>query len=138
MFRLLAIRSLVFPFLKLVWRLFLDKRVPAFTKIIPILAIAYIFTPYDFIGDRIPILGQFDDLIVTGLLFLLFIAASPKDVLADQTLGRKLRDLQKQAGFGGESDQRDQQNSDDGKTVSADFKYVDDESSEEDSPKSDK
>ena len=138
MFRLLAIRSLVFPFLKLVWRLFLDKRVPAFTKIIPILAIAYIFTPYDFIGDRIPILGQFDDLIVTGILFLLFIAASPKDVLADQTLGRKLRDLQKQAGFGGESDQRDQQSSDDAKTVSADFKYVDDESSEEDSPKSDK
>ncbi|HCI86725.1 MAG TPA: hypothetical protein DHV68_07750 [Dehalococcoidia bacterium] len=131
MFRLLAIRSLVFPFLKLVWRLFIDKRVPAFTKIIPILAIAYIFTPYDIIGDRIPILGQFDDLIVTGLLFLSFIAASPKDVLADQTLGRKLRDMQKQAGFS--DPPRSGRYTNDRKTVKADFKYVKDDSPEEES-----
>ena len=131
MFRLLAIRSLVFPFLKLVWRLFIDKRVPAFTKIIPILAIAYIFTPYDIIGDRIPILGQFDDLIVTGLLFLLFIAASPKNVLADQTLGRKLRDMQKQAGFS--DPPRSGRYTNDRKTVKADFKYVEDDSPEEES-----
>lgn len=137
MFRLLAIRSLVFPFLKLVWRLFIDKRVPPFTKIIPILAIAYIFTPYDIIGDRIPILGQFDDLIVTGLLFLLFIAASPKDVLADQTLGRKLRDMQKQAGFS-DPPRSGRYTTNDGKTVKADFKYVEDDSPEEESSTPDK
>tara|TARA_Y100001936_G_scaffold248233_2_gene295650 strand:+ start:2219 stop:2569 length:351 start_codon:yes stop_codon:yes gene_type:complete len=111
--------------------LFIDKRVPAFTKIIPILAIAYIFTPYDIIGDRIPILGQFDDLIVTGLLFLSFIAASPKDVLADQTLGRKLRDMQKQAGFS--DPPRSGRYTNDRKTVKADFKYVKDDSPEEES-----
>ena len=101
----------------------LDKRVPPFTKIIPILAIAYVVSPYDVIADRIPLLGQFDDLIVTTILFLVFIAASPNHVIADQTIGRKLRDLQKQKGFGQES----YQESSDGKTVDADFKYVDDE-----------
>jgi uncharacterized membrane protein YkvA (DUF1232 family) len=105
----------------------LDKRVPPFTKIIPILAIAYIVSPYDIIADRIPLLGQFDDLIVTTILFLVFIAASPNHVIADQTIGRKLRDLQKQQGFGQDFGQAPEQDSADGKTVDADFKYVDDE-----------
>jgi uncharacterized membrane protein YkvA (DUF1232 family) len=109
----------------------LDKRVPAFTKIIPIIAIVYIVSPYDIIADRIPLLGQFDDLIVTTILFLVFIAASPNHVIADQTIGRKLRDLQKQQGFGQEPDQ----DSADGKTVDADFKYVDDEDEPDNEPK---
>lgn len=127
MFRLLAIRSLVFPFLKLVWRLLLDKRVPLFTKIIPFLAIIYIVSPFDFIADRIPVLGQFDDLIVTGILLLVFIAASPKEVVADQTIGRKLRDLQKQAGFG----QPPKDDSTGGKTIDAEFKYVDEDENDD-------
>ncbi len=127
MFRLLAIRSLVFPFLKLVWRLLLDKRVPLFTKIIPLLAVVYIVSPFDFIADRIPMLGQFDDLIVTGILFLLFIAASPKEVVADQTIGRKLRDLQRQQGGGEQADE----NSSKGKTINSEFKYIDDEDEDE-------
>jgi|APSaa5957512493_1039668.scaffolds.fasta_scaffold23786_2 uncharacterized membrane protein YkvA (DUF1232 family) len=148
MFRLLPIRSLVIPFLKLVWRLFIDKRVSPFTKIIPLLAIAYIALPYDVIADRIPLLGQFDDLIVTTILFLVFIAASPNHVIADQTIGRKLRDLQKQQGFdpdqfdpsqfdpsqfGQRPGQRpgESPNQPNGNTVDAEFKYVDDEELEE-------
>ncbi len=109
----------------------LDKRVPLFTKIIPIIAIVYIVSPYDIIADRIPLLGQFDDLIVTTILFLVFIAASPNHVIADQTIGRKLRDLQKQQGFG----QEPEQDSSDGKTFNADFKYVDDEDEPDDEQK---
>ena len=75
MFRMLPIFSLVIPFLKLVWRLILDRRVPLFTKIIPLLALAYLVSPYDIVADFIPILGQFDDLIVVGLLLFLFAAA---------------------------------------------------------------
>ncbi len=115
MFRLLAIRSVIFPFLRLVWRLLLDKRVSVFTKIIPLLAIIYLVSPYDLVGDRIPILGQFDDLIVVGFLFLLFVAASPAHVVADLTIGKKIRDLQKQQG------------QDEGKTVDAEIKYIEDE-----------
>ncbi len=115
MFRLLAIRSVIFPFLRLVWRLLLDKRVSVFTKIIPLLAIIYLVSPYDLVGDRIPILGQFDDLIVVGFLFLLFVAASPAHVVADLTIGKKIRDLQKQ------------QDEDEGKTVDAEIRYIEDE-----------
>lgn len=105
----------------------LDKRVPLFTKIIPLLAVVYIVSPFDFIADRIPMLGQFDDLIVTGILFLLFIAASPKEVVADQTIGRKLRDLQRQQGGGEQADE----NSSKGKTINSEFKYIDDEDEDE-------
>ncbi len=131
MFRLLPIRSLVFPFLKLVWRLFLDRRVPAFTKIIPLLAIVYIVSPYDIIGDRIPLLGQFDDLIVTTILLLLFIAASPNHVVADQTIGKKLRDLQKRQ----ESGHDPNDDSSPGKTIDAEFRYVEDDDEGNDSEK---
>ena len=123
MFRLLPIRSLVIPFLKLVWRLFIDKRVPTFTKIIPLLALAYVISPYDIIGDRIPLLGQLDDVIVVGVLFLLFIAAAPSHVVADQTIGRKLRDLQKQHGNDPAQDQKDPN----GKTVDAEIRFIPDD-----------
>ena len=113
MFRLLAIRSVIFPFLKLVWRLLLDRRVSVFTKIIPLLAVIYLVSPYDLVGDRIPVLGQFDDLIVVGFLLFLFIAASPADVVADLTIGRKLRDLQA----------RQSQKPQD-KTVDAEIRYI--------------
>lgn len=116
MFRLLAIRSVIFPFLKLVWRLLLDKRVSVFTKIIPLLAVIYLVSPYDFIGDRIPVLGQFDDLIVVGFLLFLFVAASPAEVVTDLTIGRKLRDMQAKS-------KADKQ----GKTVDTEIRYIDDE-----------
>jgi len=121
MFRLLPIRSLVIPFLKLVWRLFTDKRVPTFTKIIPLLALAYVISPYDIIGDRIPVLGQLDDVIVVGVLFLLFIAASPNHVVADQTMGKKLRDLQKQQGNDPDRE------GDKGETVDAEIRFIPDD-----------
>ena len=47
MFRLLALRSVIFPFLRLVWRLLRDRRVSVFTKIIPLLALIYLLSPYD-------------------------------------------------------------------------------------------
>ena len=125
MFRLLPIRSLVIPFLKLVWRLFIDKRVPTFTKIIPLLALAYVVSPYDIVGDRIPLLGQLDDVIVVGILFLLFIAASPNHVVADQTIGRKLRDLQKQQGHDPDLEGTT------GKIVDAEIRFVSDDPDDE-------
>ena len=119
MFRLLAIRSVIFPFLRLVWRLLRDRRVSVFTKIIPLFALIYLVSPYDLVGDRIPILGQFDDLIVVGFLLFLFIAASPAEVVADLTIGKKIRDM------------KAQQEKKDGKTVDAEIRYIDDEDEDE-------
>jgi uncharacterized membrane protein YkvA (DUF1232 family) len=121
MFRLLPILYIVVPFLKLVWRLLRDRRVPLFTKIIPVIAFLYLAWPTDVIKDFIPILGHLDDLIVVSLLLLLFIAASPGQVVADQTIGKKLRDLQRQYG------QDEKKEPSQAKTVEAEIRYVEDD-----------
>ena len=79
--------------------------------------------PNDIIRDFIPILGHFDDLIVVSLLLLLFVAAAPGRIVADQTLGKKLRDLKQQYG---------QSEPHEGKTVEAEIKYVDDDDENQD------
>ena len=124
MFRLLPILYIVIPFLKLVWRLLRDRRVPLFTKIIPVIAFLYLAWPTDIIKDFIPILGHLDDLIVVSLLLLLFIAASPGQVVADQTIGKKLRDLQRQYG------QDEKKEPSQAKTVEAEIRYVEDDDDE--------
>ena len=124
MFRLLPILYIVVPFLKLVWRLLRDRRVPLFTKIIPVIAFLYLAWPTDVIKDFIPILGHLDDLIVVTLLLLLFIAASPGQVVADQTIGKKLRDLQRQYG------QDEKKEPSQAKTVEAEIRYVEDDDDE--------
>lgn len=124
MFRLLPILYIVVPFLKLVWRLLRDRRVPLFTKIIPVIAFLYLAWPTDVIKDFIPILGHLDDLIVVSLLLLLFIAASPGQVVADQTIGKKLRDLQRQYG------QDEKKEPSQAKTVEAEIRYVEDDDDE--------
>ncbi len=123
MFRLLPIFSLVIPFIKLVWRLLRDRRVPVFTKVIPLLALIYLVSPYDIVADFIPILGQFDDLIVVGLLLFLFVAASPGYVVADLTIGKKIRDLQNQQG--------QKQGDPRAKTVDAKIRYIDEDPDED-------
>ena len=124
MFRLLPILYIVVPFLKLVWRLLRDRRVPLFTKIIPVIAFLYLAWPTDIIKDFIPILGHLDDLIVVSLLLLLFIAASPGQVVADQTIGKKLRDLQRQYG------QDEKKEPSQAKTVEAEIRYVEEDDDE--------
>ena len=124
MFRLLPILYIVVPFLKLVWRLLRDRRVPLFTKIIPVIAFLYLAWPTDVIKDFIPILGHLDDLIIVSLLLLLFIAASPGQVVADQTIGKKLRDLQRQYG------QDEKKDPSKAKTVEAEIRYVEDDDDE--------
>ena len=125
MFRLLPILYIVVPFLKLVWRLLRDRRVPLFTKIIPVIAFLYLAWPTDVIKDFIPILGHLDDLIVVSLLLLLFIAASPGQVVADQTIGKKLRDLQRQYG------QDEKKEPSQAKTVEAEIRYVEEADDDE-------
>lgn len=104
------------------WRLLRDRRVPTFTKIIPALAVVYLVSPYDLVGDRIPLLGQFDDLIVVTVLLMLFVVACPGEVVADLTIGRKLRDMQDQ--------QTGQQPGSKKKTVDAEIRYLDEDEDE--------
>jgi uncharacterized membrane protein YkvA (DUF1232 family) len=67
--------------LKLAWRLIRDPLVPAWTKLIPLGALGYVFLPIDLIPDVIPLLGQADDLTVILLGLSLFIRACPQAVV---------------------------------------------------------
>ncbi len=46
----------------LTWQLLRDPRVPLWTKVIPVAAIAYVLSPLDLIPDFLIGLGQLDDL----------------------------------------------------------------------------
>jgi uncharacterized membrane protein YkvA (DUF1232 family) len=69
--------------MRLGWRLMLDSRVPTKTKVIPLVAVAYVLSPIDLVPDIFPLLGQIDDL---GLFFTalsMFINLAPADVVAE-------------------------------------------------------
>ncbi len=69
--------------LRLSWALFTDSRVPVLTKLIPLVAIAYVISPIDLIPDVIPVLGQLDDLGVLMTALTMFNNMAPADVVAE-------------------------------------------------------
>ena len=74
-------------FLRLIWKLTWDKRVPIVLRALVPLAIIYVLSPVDLIRDRVPVIGRFDDLIVLGLAVLLLIKLSPQH-LVDEHQGK--------------------------------------------------
>lgn len=78
----------VIEHVRLAWRLFRDGRVPAWTKAIPVLTLAYLIWPIDLLADPILGLGQLDDLAILVLGLRLFVGlCSP--TLVDQIRGEK-------------------------------------------------
>lgn len=70
--------------LRLAWRLFLDRRVPLWTKLVPPAAVAYVLSPIDILSDFPPVgLNQLDDLAVLFLGVKLFIELAPPDVVRE-------------------------------------------------------
>ena len=71
---------------RLAWRLLLDQRVSAWTKLIPPVVVAYILFPLDILPDVTPLLGQLDDVAVLFLGMKLFIEMSPPDVVREHLI----------------------------------------------------
>ena len=63
--------------LQLVWNLFMDSRVPLWTKLVLPLSLVYLVFPADVIPDVIPVAGQMDDLGVILLGMALFVKLCP-------------------------------------------------------------
>ena len=63
---------------RLSWRLFQDNRVPLRVKLIPILGIAYLVSPFGLIPALIPVIGQIDAFAVTLLVVAWFNYAAPR------------------------------------------------------------
>jgi len=78
-------------YLRLVWALLRDSRVPVRHKLILAGIGAYIVLPIDLIPDAVPVLGQLDDLAVVLLGLDLFIRVAPQEVV-DEHLARISQD----------------------------------------------
>lgn len=70
-------------FVKLLYRLFRDHRVPAAEKAMLIGTIIYIISPLDVLPDIVPFLGQVDDLYLVGLILLRLLNRTPEEVLRE-------------------------------------------------------
>lgn len=70
-------------YIRLVWALLRDGRVPAQQKLILAGIGAYLFFPIDLIPDFVPVLGQLDDLAVVLLGLDLFIRSAPADIVEE-------------------------------------------------------
>ena len=68
-------------FLKLLYRLFKDPRVPLAEKALLIGVIVYVVSPLDFIPDVIPFIGQVDDLYLIALAVLRLLSRTGSEVL---------------------------------------------------------
>ncbi len=68
-------------YIRLVWALLRDSRVPGQQKLILAGIGAYLVLPLDLIPDFVPVLGQLDDLAVVLLGLDLFIRNAPQDIV---------------------------------------------------------
>lgn len=68
-------------FLKLLYRLFKDPRVPLAEKALVIGTIVYVVSPLDFIPDLIPFVGQVDDLYLVALVILRLLRRSSDEAI---------------------------------------------------------
>jgi uncharacterized membrane protein YkvA (DUF1232 family) len=75
-------------FLKLLYRLFKDSRVPLAEKALLIGVIAYVISPLDLIPDLVPFVGQVDDLYLVALVVLRMLSRTSDDVLREHWDGR--------------------------------------------------
>ena len=81
---------------RLAWRLLWDKRVPAWTKLIPPVALAYVIFPIDIIPDVALGLGQLDDIAIVLLGAKLFIELAPPEIVREhlRALGARIQEWQ--------------------------------------------
>jgi uncharacterized membrane protein YkvA (DUF1232 family) len=63
---------------QLALRLLREPRVPVLAKGVPVLALAYILSPLDFLPDVFPLLGQLDDLGIAVIALQTFLSLCPE------------------------------------------------------------
>lgn len=70
-------------FLKLLYRLFKDSRVPKTEKALLVGAIVYVISPIDLIPDFIPFIGEVDDAYFVALTLLRLLNRAPDEVVTE-------------------------------------------------------
>ncbi|HSF31211.1 MAG TPA: DUF1232 domain-containing protein [Candidatus Tectomicrobia bacterium] len=80
--RLLALIPQLPTMGRLYWRLWRDRRVPKYLKIMLVATLLYVLSPVDLIpGFLLPVIGQLDDVSLVLLASYLFIRWSPQNVV---------------------------------------------------------
>lgn len=74
-------------FLKLLYRLMRDERVPQYNKILLGAAAAYVLSPIDIVPDFIPLLGQVDDVLAVALVIKGLFEAAGEEVVQEHWEG---------------------------------------------------
>ena len=67
---------------KLIWAMLRDPRAPLASKLVALLAVAYVISPVDLVSDLIPVLGWLDDGVVAWLLLQLAFRFLPAELMA--------------------------------------------------------
>ena len=67
---------------RLAIRLVREPCVPLLTKALPLLAACYLISPFDFVPDVVPLLGQLDDLGLILIALEVFLRLCPTGALA--------------------------------------------------------
>jgi len=63
----------------MVWAMLGDPTAPLVSKVIAVVALAYLVSPLDFVSDFVPVLGWIDDgLVLAGLLWLAYRLLPPE------------------------------------------------------------
>ena len=73
-----SLMGALFAELRLAWRLMKEPRVSGALKALPALAVLYVVSPFDFVPDIVPFLGQVDDLGVLLLSVKAFLRLCPQ------------------------------------------------------------
>lgn len=76
-------------FIKLIYRLSQDERVTKTDRLLLAATIAYLLSPWDFVPDMIPFLGQIDDLLLVALVLKRLMDSVEKEVLIEYWDGNK-------------------------------------------------
>lgn len=76
--------------MQLAWRLFVDPRVPALSKVMAGGAVVLILSPLD-LFDWIPVIGGASSVALLALVLRSFINAAPEDVCAEHEQALSLR-----------------------------------------------
>jgi uncharacterized membrane protein YkvA (DUF1232 family) len=67
--------------LRLIWRLMVNRQVPLWAKLVPLVTVGYILSPIDLVPDWFPGLGQLDDVAILLIGLRLFVELCPRDVV---------------------------------------------------------
>jgi uncharacterized membrane protein YkvA (DUF1232 family) len=70
-------------FVKLLYRLLRDSRVPLAEKALLLGTVSYVISPLDFLPDVVPFLGQVDDLYLVALVLLRMLSRTDETVLRE-------------------------------------------------------